>query len=280
MTVQTHTQHTEKSAGDIDTLDMVAQRLDQAAHTASAMTQLSTQGVTLSLDGAYQVQDASVARRFARGEHQLGIKMGFTSRAKMQQMGVNEMIWGPLTSGMQIEEGGTLDLANFIHPRVEPEIAFLLKKDLCGPVSFTEAMDAVEAVAPALEIIDSRYRDFRFSLHDVIADNCSSSGFVVGQWRRDLTQLDNLGMVLEMDGAAVEFGSSAAILGNPWRSLVAAARLASERGRVLKAGWTVLAGAATAARPLTAGNYIRLQCEALGDVEFRVRDSRAAATAA
>lgn len=260
---------------DIQTLDAVAQRLDEAAHSATAITQLSAQGISLSLDGAYQIQRASVARRLARGERQLGIKMGFTSRAKMQQMGVDEMIWGPLTSGMLIEEGGALDIATFIHPRVEPEIAFLLKKDLQGPVSFTEAMDAVEAVAPALEIIDSRYRDFRFSLQDVIADNCSSSGFVIGQWRRDLTQLDNLGMVLEIDGGAVEFGSSAAILGNPWRSLVAAARLAAESGSVLKAGWTVLAGAATAARPLAAGNHIRLQCEALGDVEFRVTDSRA-----
>jgi len=265
MTVQAYAEH-----NDIQTLDAVAQRLDEAAHNATAITQLSSQGISLSLEGAYQVQRASVARRLARGERQLGIKMGFTSRAKMQQMGVDEMIWGPLTSGMQIEEGGTLDLEKFIHPRVEPEIAFLLKKDLHGPVSFTEAMDAVEAVAPALEVIDSRYLDFRFSLEDVIADNCSSSGFAIGQWRKNITDLDNLGMVLEIDGTAVEFGSSAAILGNPWRSLVAAARLAAESGSALKAGWTVLAGAATAARPLAAGNHVRLQCEALGTVEFGV----------
>lgn len=252
------------------TVESVARLVDDAALNARAITQLSRQEIELTVAAAYQVQQASVARRLARGESQVGIKMGFTSRAKMQQMGVDEMIWGPLTSGMLIEEGGSLDLAQFIHPRVEPEIAFLLKKDLSGVVSLAEAMSAVEAVAPALEIIDSRYRDFRFSLQDVIADNCSSSGFVLGQWQRAIPQLDNLGMVLAIDGDAREFGSSAAILGNPWRSLVAAARLAGESGSVLKAGWTVLAGAATAAQPLAAGQHIFLECEALGRVEFKV----------
>ena len=260
----------DDAAKQVHTVEAVAQLVDDAAHTASAITQLSAQGIALSVDGAYQVQRASIARRIARGETQLGIKMGFTSRAKMQQMGVDEMIWGPLTSGMQIDEGGALDMGRFIHPRVEPEIAFLLKKDLSGSVSYTEAMSAVEAVAPALEIIDSRYRDFRFSLQDVIADNCSSSGFVLGQWQRNIPELDNLGMVMEIDGVPGEFGSSAAILGNPWRSLVAAARLAGESGSVLKAGWTVLAGAATAARALEGANSVRLDCEALGSVEFRV----------
>ena len=254
-------------------LESVAEMVDTAAQSAEPIAQLSAQGVELSLEDAYRVQAASVNRRLQRGECQLGIKMGFTSRAKMQQMGVDEMIWGPLTSGMRIEEGGVLDLGKFIHPRVEPEIAFLLQKDLSGEITLVEAMAAVEAVAPALEVIDSRYRDFKFSLADVIADNCSSSGFVLGPWSRSPGNLDNLGMVLEVNGKPVEFGSSAAILGNPWRSLVAAARLAGESGATLKAGWVVLAGAATAAQVLNAGCHVRVQCETLGSAGFRVSAS-------
>ena len=95
--------------------------------------------------------------------------MGLTSRAKMQQMGVSEVIWGRLTDAMRLEEGGEMSHARYTHPRVEPEIAYIMRKPLSGNVSLAEALDAVEAVAPAMEIIDSRYRNFKFALADVIA---------------------------------------------------------------------------------------------------------------
>ena len=103
--------------------------------------------------------------------------MGFTSRAKMVQMGVDDMIWGRLTNSMLVEDGGEIDISNYVHPRVEPEIAYLLKAPLSGPLSTAEAWNAVEAVAPAMEIIDSRYENFKFTVEDVVADNSSSSGF-------------------------------------------------------------------------------------------------------
>src|SRR5690606_39771072 len=153
----------------------LAERLDCAAFNATATPQLED---PISLDDAYAVQRASIARRLARGETRIGIKMGFTSRAKMLQMGVSDMIWGRLTSGMLVEDGGSIALSNYVHPRVEPEVAFLIGRTLAGRVTPAQALAAVEAVAPALEIIDSRYEDFRFSLTDVVADNSSSSGFV------------------------------------------------------------------------------------------------------
>jgi len=267
MTATTHT--TEEI-----NVHALAKVVDDAAKNANAIEQLSEQGYALSLTQAYQVQDQSLVNRLARGEKQVGIKMGFTSRAKMIQMGVDDMIWGPLTDDMFIEEGGETSWEKYVHPRVEPEIAFLLKKPLSGNVTLAEAMAAVEAIAPALEIIDSRYDNFKFSLEDVVADNCSSSGFTIGAWQSNIGDLSegirNLGMVMEFDGQAVEIGSSAGILGNPWRSLAAAARVAGEAGKVLPAGSIVLAGASTAAQALKPGVHVRLNCEKLGVAEFTV----------
>ncbi|KAF1685108.1 4-oxalocrotonate decarboxylase [Pseudoxanthomonas broegbernensis] len=250
-------------------LNALAQRLDAAAHGATATPQLEQ---AISLEQAYAIQKLSIERRLARGERRIGIKMGFTSRAKMVQMGVSDMIWGRLTSAMLVEDGAAIRLRDYVHPRVEPEVAFLIARPLAGRVTAPQALAAVEAVAPALEIIDSRYRDFRFSLTDVVADNSSSSGFVVGPWRSPATDLDNLGLVMSFDGRPQAFGSTAAILGHPLRSLVAAARVVAEAGERLEPGDIVLAGGATAASALIAGTHVSLEAEALGRCGFHVEE--------
>lgn len=251
------------------TIALLAERLDSAAHNATATPQLED---PITLQDAYAVQHASIARRLARGETRIGIKMGFTSRAKMVQMGVSDLIWGRLTSGMLVEDGGNVSIADYVHPRVEPEIAFLISRPLSGRVTIPQALAAVEAVAPALEIIDSRYENFRFSLTDVVADNSSSSGFVVGPWQRPDTDLSNLGLVMSFSGRPQAFGSSAAILGHPLRSLVAAARVVAEAGETLSPGDIVLAGGATAASALVPGSYVSLEMEALGRCGFHVQE--------
>lgn len=252
-----------------DIIEQLAERLDTAARTAVATPQLD-QPAGFGLDQAYAVQAASLRRRFARGERPVGMKMGFTSRAKMIQMGLSDMICGRLTDAMLVEEGGSIRFADFVHPRVEPEIAFLLDKPLSGRVDAMQARDAVRAMAPALEIIDSRYRDFKFSLTDVVADNSSSSAYVVGPWQRADADIANLGIILSVNGRGAGFGSTAAILGHPIRSLVAAARMSAERGFPLQAGDIVLAGGATAAATLHPGDHVLLEMEALGRVQFSV----------
>lgn len=246
----------------------LAQRLDNAALTATATPQLTE---PLSTEDAYAVQGQSMALRYARGERRIGIKMGMTSRAKMAQMGITEMLWGRLTDAMLVEDGGKVDFAAFVHPRVEPEIAFLLREPLDETVTPMAARAALAGVAPALEIIDSRYENFKFSLTDVIADNSSSSAFVTGAWADPATDLANLGMVLEIDGVARQIGSTAAILGNPIRSLVAAARLAARAGEPLRAGDVIMAGGATAAEALAPGQHVRLEVQKLGQVDFHVQ---------
>lgn len=242
-----------------------AETLDRAAREARPVSQF---GDELDLETAYRVQKALIARRLGRGERRVGMKLGFTSRAKMIQMGVKDMIWGTLTDAMLIDDGGTLELARFIHPRVEPEIAFLIGKRLTGAVTLAEAAAAVEAAAPAMEIIDSRYANFRFSLSDVVADNSSSAALVIGPWQRAFAALNHLPMRLLFDGAVVQAGSSEAILGDPLEALVAAARLAGEHGGALEPGDIVMAGAATAAEALKPGVSVRVEAEGLGTASF------------
>jgi 2-oxo-3-hexenedioate decarboxylase len=245
--------------------------VDDAAREARAIAQITQSGgAKLTVEDAYEIQRQSIERRVKRGAHRVGMKMGFTSRAKIIQMGVSDMLWGRLTVDMVVEDGGSISLANYVHPRVEPEIVFLLKKDLVGTVTPIQAMDAVEAIAPAMEIIDSRYENFKFTLVDVVADNSSSSGFVTGPWHRPDIDFSNLGLVLNFNGQPRLIGSTAAILGNPIRSLVSAARFAEEAGEPLKAGWMVMAGGATAAEPLVAGAHVEMEMQTLGRVAFSV----------
>jgi 2-oxo-3-hexenedioate decarboxylase len=254
------------SMADIQAL---AARVDDAARGAKAIAQLTGE-VDLSIDDAYEIQRASIGRRLERGEKQVGMKMGFTSRAKIIQMGVSDMIWGRLTSGMIVEDGGSISMKRYVHPRVEPEVAFLLKAPLSGAITPLQALSAVEAIAPAMEIIDSRYEKFKFSHIDVVADNTSGAGFVTGPWHRPDIDFSNLGMVLSFSGKPVQIGSSAAILGHPLRSLVSAARFAAEAGEPLQPGWIIMAGGATAAEALTIGAYVEHEVQHLGRVAFTV----------
>ncbi|MGW0244233.1 2-keto-4-pentenoate hydratase [Micromonospora chalcea] len=246
----------------------VAEKLGAAADTATAIPQLAAE-TGLDVDAAYAVQTALVKRRLDRGERLVGLKMGLTSKAKMAQVGVDEVIWGRLTDVMRVPDGGAVDVGDFIHPRVEPEVAFLLDRlpDPGEPVgSFTRA---VRAVAPAIELIDSRYANFTFSLPDVVADNTSAAAFVVGPWAPVPDGLDNLGVLLEIDGRVAQVGSTAAILGDPRRALDEGLRLAGRHGVRLRKGWVFLAGAATAAVPLRPGAHVRATVEKLGSASLK-----------
>ncbi|RAY16873.1 4-oxalocrotonate decarboxylase [Actinomadura craniellae] len=235
-----------------------AERLDTAQHTVSAVAQLPG-GLTPA--DAYAIQDAVIARRLGRGERLVGLKLGFTSKAKMAQMGVDEVIVGRLTDAMRVPDGGQVSLARFIHPRVEPEVAYRIARD----VTPDDDELPVDAVAPALEIIDSRYRDFRFSLPDVIADNASSAGFVIGSWQPLGADLGGRAVRLTVDGTDVETGSTDAILGHPDRALPELLRIARRQGMPLLAGHVVLAGGATAAAPFPPAR-VEVQVAGLGGV--------------
>lgn len=243
----------------------IAQSLHQAAHQAKPITQISLEQ-NITLDQAYEIQKELINLRLKEGETLIGLKMGFTSEAKMQQMGVHDLIWGRLTSAMFIPNNNTTARSMYIHPRVEPEICFRIAKDIPGELNETEVIDYVDAVATAIEIIDSRYQNFKFSLEDVVADNCSSIGFVVGDWMPVTNDLNNLRMALHIDKNTVAEGSSNDIMNNPWRSLAAATRLATQYGEPVKKGMYIMAGAATNAEFIQANQTASATVDSLGEV--------------
>jgi 2-oxo-3-hexenedioate decarboxylase len=250
-----------------DQIDAFAQRLDDAQQSAKAIPMLTAE-TAFSVEDGYRIQRAGIVLRKLRADTLVGMKMGLTSLAKMKQMNVSEPIYGHLTKSMILEDGGRVKKLDHVHPRVEPEIVFLLAKDLEGPVTPAQALMAVDGITIALELIDSRYQDFKFTLADVVADNASSSRFVLGSTvrARDF-DVANLGMVMERNGQLAECGSSSAILEHPARSLAAMANQLMPHGEKLRAGSIVLAGGATAAIALQPGDHVRLRVEDLGRVD-------------
>ncbi|MFC0104905.1 2-keto-4-pentenoate hydratase [Kibdelosporangium aridum] len=239
----------------------LAQRLDEAQVRGKDILSLADTH-EINIDQAYRIQQELVERRLARGESLTGVKLGFTSEAKMTQMGVSEVIVGRLTSGMRHSHDSMVDIGQFIHPKVEPEIAYRLARDVDGTVPIESCVDAVAA---AVEIIDSRYRDFRFTYTDVVADNTSAAGYAIGPWQK-FSDVNNRPVRLSVGSTEVT-GSTNAILGDPARALGALEDVAKRRGIPLRAGYIVLAGAATAAIGLTAGP-VDCQIEGLGPVSF------------
>ena len=187
----------------------------------------------------------------------------------MEQMGLHSPINGYLTHTMEIADGGVFNLKGHIHPKIEPEIAFVLKKPLSGKITREQALAACESMTVGLEILDSRFAGFKyFSLPDVVADNCSSSEFVLGRTRKlpaDLN-LESLKIILEIDGQVVQSALSSSILGNPLESLMALSEMLGNRGLEAKAGSVVLAGAATQAVAIKPGMKVRATLENFGEV--------------
>ena len=249
--------------------NQIAEVLDSAALNARAVSQIS-ESRYLNLEEAYAVQSISLMRRYQRGEQRVGLKLGFTSKAKMKQMGIHDMIWGRLTDAMHYSDGADLRKSDYIHPRAEPEIAFRVAKKIDREVTLESAWEYIKSVAVAIEIIDSRYQNFKFSLEDVVADNCSSAGFVHGDWLPGNTEIRDLEMTLSAGGSPVHIGNSNAILGNPLESFTAAARLARENGEVLSEDDIILAGAATPAIYIEAGQTIEASAAGLGKVSLRI----------
>ena len=255
----------------------LASELAKAERTVHPVGQLTLAG-DLSLAEAYAVQLAGVAQRADQGDPVVGLKLGFTSREKARQMGVHDVILGVLTGAMDLGGQPRIVRGRLIHPRIEPEVAFRLgpgaaEVDLTDPR--VSLLDQVTHVAAAVEVIDSRYRDFRFSLEDVVADNTSAARFAVGTWvpiDEVRHRISSLPVSLRANGEVIAEGNTAAILGNPLATLVAVQRLAAEHGHPLPASAVVLAGAATPAVVMTPGVTYDVEVTGLGGVSVRVEE--------
>ena len=201
----------------------LAKTLDDGLIAGREIERLTASYPQLSAAEAYSIQDEGIRLRRGRGEKLIGLKMGFTSEAKRKQMNLGAPIYGVLTDRMRVEDGGVFELKGKIHPKIEPEIAFVMKHELKGRVSKDEAAAACGQVCAAMEILDSRFVGFKyFSLPYVVADNCSSSYFVLGRALHDATAIDvgDLRMSMEINGSVVQADSSKAISGHPLNSVV------------------------------------------------------------
>jgi 2-oxo-3-hexenedioate decarboxylase len=257
---------------DAATIAELAEHLERAHLEARAVHQISIAHPGVDVDDGYAIQWEIRRRKVARGARIVGMKAGLTSRAKMLQVGVDTPSYGFLADSFAALDGGAIAAAEHIHPRVEPEFAFVLKRDVEGPGCHVGAvLAATDFVMPALEIIDSRYENFKFDLPSVVADNSSSARFVLGGRCRpaDALDLSTCGLVMEKNGEAVAFGAGAAVLGHPAAAVALIANLLARRGEKLHAGDIVLTGGVTEATPVKAGDHIRLRVQDLGSVSIR-----------
>lgn len=255
-------------------IEQLAIRLETCELEARDTTKITDDHPDMDWDDAYAIQDEIKRRKLARGVRIVGLKAGLTSHAKMKQMGVESPVFGFLADYFSVPEGGEIDTSKLIHPKVEPEIAFVTKAPLKGPGCHIGAvLAATDFVIPAIEIIDSRYRDFKFDLKSVVADNCSSSRFVVGGRMGNVAELDlrTTGIVLEKNGEPVAFGAGAAVLGHPAAAIAMLANMLGEKGEEIPAGTLILSGGITEAVAVRAGDAVTLRVQDLGSVSCRFR---------
>jgi 2-oxo-3-hexenedioate decarboxylase len=223
----------------------------------------------LSIDDAYAIQAALLELQLGRGDTLAGAKLGLTSAAKQEQMGVSEPVYGWVPKSSVLGTEGTVDLSGLIHPRCEPEIVFVLANDLAGPnVTANDVLDATDKVVGGIEVIDSRYVAFSFTLPDVIADNTSAARVAIGSDGIAPREADlaTLGCVFEVDGQITGTAAGAALLGDPAHCVAMLANHLGRHGQQLQAGWLIMAGAATDARPLGAGTTATARYSHLGSI--------------
>lgn len=229
----------------------------------------------LTVEEAYLVQEELVSTKLGEGRKIIGPKMGLTSKAKMQQMGVDDPIYGYVFDYMVIDNGGKVPFHDLIHPKVEAEIAFLIKEDIEGPgVTGAQVLAKTEYVLPALEIIDSRYENFNFTLPDVVADNASTSRVVFGSTLKSPEQfeLDLVGTTLSINGEIKDLGAGAAVLGHPANAIAMLANMLAKKGKKICKGDLILSGALTGAVMLNVGDYVTGKFDGLGEVTFTVTE--------
>lgn len=250
----------------------LADHLENCELQAKDTPKITDEYPEMDWEDAYAIQDEIRRRKIARGARIVGLKCGLTSHAKMKQMGVDSPCFGFLADYFAIPDGGECKFDELIHPKVEPEICFVTKAPLKGPGCHIGAvLAATDFVMPGIEIIDSRYRDFKFDLKSVIADNTSAARFVVGGRIRpaDDVNLRTLGVVLEVNGEVKSLGAGASVLGHPAAAVAMLANHLGARGVEIPAGSLILSGGVTEAVMVQAGDHVTLKIQELGSVSVR-----------
>ena len=254
-------------------IENLAEHLENAELEAYEVTRITDDYPNMTMAEATDVQWEIRRRKEARGHKIVGMKMGLTSWAKMEQMGVEKPCYGFLADYFSLADGAEVPIDELIHPKVEAELAFVTNKDLSGlDVTVDEVLAATELVVPAIEIIDSRYKDFKFDLVSVQADNSSSTRFVIGSHSAKPEDHDwsTVGVVMQKNGEIVEVGAGAAVLDHPAASVAMLAGMLHERNEIIPAGTFIMTGGVTAAVLVERGDSIVVRYQGLGSVTLRL----------
>lgn len=247
----------------------IAQVLIVGERDRTEVPQFSDTYPDIDVTTAYQAQRAFVQSKIDAGERLVGYKLGLTSRNKQRAMGVDSPLYGRVTTSMLSTYGDPIPFDRFIHPRVESEIAFLLKDDIQAPATVTSVLAATELVYGAVDVLDSRYQGFKFTLTDVVADNASAGAFYLGPIARrpEELELHLIGCVVRVDGEVVMTAAGAAVMGHPAASVAWLANQLAAEGEGLRAGQLIFSGGVTAPVPVLPGGSVTFEFDGLGAIE-------------
>ena len=252
----------------------LADHLDSAERDRAPISPLIATYPDIDVVDAYEIQLINIRQRVAEGARVVGHKVGLSSAAMQQMMGVDEPDYGHLLDDMQVFEDVPVAAGRYLYPRVEVEVGFILAKDLPGAgCTEDDVLAATEALVPSIELIDTRITDWQIKLCDTIADNASSAGFVLGTGRVGPNDVDvrAINATLTRNGEVVAKGCSDAVLGNPVTAVAWLARKVESFGVRLRAGDVVLPGSCTRAIDARPGDEFVAEFDHLGPVRLSFR---------
>lgn len=255
----------------VATRERLAADLAEAERSRNPLDPLTSGHPDIDVVDAYEIQLINIRQRIAEGARVVGHKVGLSSEAMQTMMGVDEPDYGHLLADMEVFETVPVPAGNYLYPRVEVEVGFILADDLPGKgCTEDDVLAATAAYAPAIELIDTRIKDWKIALCDTIADNASSAGFVLGQQRVSPKDIDikTIDAVLTRNGEVVAEGRSDAVLGNPVTAVAWLARKVDGFGVRLKAGDIVLPGSCTRAIDARPGDAFVADFAGLGCVRL------------
>lgn len=255
----------------------LAEKLRQASKSGKEISAPSKDYPELSIQEAYAIQLSNIEKRIKEGGRIVGKKIGLTSKAMQESLGVDEPDYGILLEDMAISsDDPVIKAGQVIQPRVEGELAFVLKKDLEGPdVTVAEVLDATEYIAASIEIVDSRVKDWKIEIRDTVADNASSAFYVLGENHLDPEEAERIDVVMELykNDELINEGTGAAVLGDPAYCVAWLANKLHEYDIKLEAGEVILAGALSAAISAEPGDAFTCKFnEGFGDVSVRFEE--------
>lgn len=225
------------------------------------------------LQAAYQIQKINIEQKLKNGQRQVGKKIGLTSKKVQTQLGVDQPDFGILLDSMQVKNGQSLLYSELMQPKVEAEIAFILKKDLThASIEMSDVIHAIDYAVSAIEIVGSRIANWDITIIDTIADNASSSHFILGEKKMNLQDLDlkNCEMQLRLNGKIASEGNGKACLGNPLNALLWLTHKMQELGNPLKAGEIILSGALGPMVPIKKGDHLEATIDDFDRVAFSI----------